>query len=710
MRTTMKLALAGLGSLALLAGGVAWVHVGGTRPTMVSRSDVSLGSESPSRLAKVKPGAGPVASIQRGVPVAASGDTTASAPVSTTGHLRVHVVAASDGRPLADVAVFVGHRVMDQPAERIEIVRGEEYLRTLRTNANGNAECELQAATMYSATALVEIDGSWCHTTNWTQIGADLTTELELRAGPSAHPSCKGTVIDRDTGMPVGGATVSGMDGGEAVTTSVLGEFALDASGSWYQRNIHVDAAGYSPVLAQLNQTTRPRPTRGAGRITRVTGPAVTKESIDPALTVFLRREAFLDGWLLDPAGAPVVETRIHAESSEEPADGTFDIPIVTTDDKGHFDFGRVPSGVMLSVGPKMSGTLACDVTLLPGEKRSLTVRAQPYVELSGRVLDEHDEPIVEGGVSARCGDRTDEGTIRSDGTYYMPFLGPGHGRVNVLRSMTGNSANYTCALEIPAGVTEWTLDLRPTPMRSITGRVVAADGGVVIGARVELDGPFGSSGPIPIYDTTTGEDGAFEFASLMPGTYEVFCTQSEPLLQSARIRVVAGDGPVELHMPDMGTIHGRVRFPPGLAATTCSVQFESAGQATSASVEENGTFRTRVALGRISIVAQGGELTSAILSVDVGPDGETEVPDLVLEPTARLRLIGGRVESPTTLEVRRGNDLFFAGRLASNADQVITVPCGNIRVTLKNGSKDEAYEVALAVGELRWLAVLRGH
>ena len=91
---------------------------------------------------------------------------------------------------------------------------------------------------------------------------------------------------------------------------------------------------------------------------TRVTSPAVTKESIDPRLTVFLRREAFLDGWLLDPAGAPVVETRIHAESSEEPADETFDIPIVTTDDKGHFDFGRVPSGVMLRVGPTVSGTL----------------------------------------------------------------------------------------------------------------------------------------------------------------------------------------------------------------------------------------------------------------------------------------------------------------------------------------------------------------
>jgi hypothetical protein len=126
VRTTAKLAIAGVACLMMLGGSVVWIHVGSTRPATVSPSEANTLADTPSRLATPGTRAGTVATIRRGVPVAAETSTTASDPISTTGRLHVHVIASADERPLANVVLWVGHRVIDHPAERIETGREEE--------------------------------------------------------------------------------------------------------------------------------------------------------------------------------------------------------------------------------------------------------------------------------------------------------------------------------------------------------------------------------------------------------------------------------------------------------------------------------------------------------------------------------------------------------------------------------------------------------
>jgi hypothetical protein len=119
------------------------------------------------------------------------------------------------------------------------------------------------------------------------------------------------------------------------------------------------------------------------------------------------------------------------------------------------------------------------------------------------------------------------------------------------------------------------TLSFEPPSLRSISGRVVDANGAPVVDAWVRASAWPDAS--VSIAPVLSDESGSFSLEGLLPGTYEIRAASAAG--ESVGERVKAGAGAVLVRVLEFGSMSGRVSTPSGEPASAFSLEYRHAGQ-----------------------------------------------------------------------------------------------------------------------------------
>lgn len=301
-------------------------------------------------------------------------------------------------------------------------------------------------------------------------------------------------------------------------------------------------------------------------------------------------------------------------------------------------------------------------------------------------------------------------GPIRSDGSYYLPFVASGSSWIEVSPDAPGPEIGYCTGaqLNIPIDAIEWNFDLRLGRSSSIAGRLLEADGRPVRNGVIRLDGVDANS----TRTLHSGADGGFAFDGVLPGEYELAGARDSRWLDSGSARAHAGESNIELRLPARGDVRGRVVDAHGRVVSNAYVTFAAEGTLWSYGYTgTDGTFSTSFAGSVISIAASTRTSVTPTSRVKIEPGQETVVPDLVLEPLASLWLVAGRAATDARYELWRGEVLCATGSIHRNTEQSVITPSGQLRlVVTATGSRSEEHTFEIAAGTTTMVPILFVH
>lgn len=238
----------------------------------------------------------------------------------------------------------------------------------------------------------------------------------------------------------------------------------------------------------------------------------------EPVRIVVDRGAAPIAGRVLDAAtGEAVAGARVVLWESERRDDSRLE---AVTDEQGEF---RIRSAIPeLSFRVQADGYAPTyDRFIEPPEE--VTIRLERGGRITGRVLDEGDEPaggvtVIWDGDAEGGPDPVESGT---DGRFEFPFV-PGVQGVLTARGAgrVSRGPAQGVGLHVKALAPGETIDLviRTVAAASIEGRVLGPDGHAVANARVRAT-PLENSA-FQALEVTTGEDGAFRLPDLSPGDF----------------------------------------------------------------------------------------------------------------------------------------------------------------------------------------------
>src|SRR5207237_54179 len=154
----------------------------------------------------------------------------------------------------------------------------------------------------------------------------------------------------------------------------------------------------------------------------------------------------------------------------------------------------------------------------------------QPTLKVSGRVADERGRPVAKaevrasrwapaasnGQMSMRVAMTVDTVTADREGRFMLRLLPGGRYEFRAAREGCGPAV-------VPGGGIQTGLDLGTLVVRrpdaAIPGRVKDTEGQPVAGARVSA---FGKEQPMAVLEATSGPDGRYRLAGLVPGKVSV--------------------------------------------------------------------------------------------------------------------------------------------------------------------------------------------
>lgn len=656
----------------------------------------------------------PLAPATRSIGAArASVDESRAEPVATPSaasptRLHVHVSLAlpqSFGTPVpnARVEIVDSANVDGRPGWTV-MARGE-------TNAAGVFSFE--APRMFQATVRAEATsaGRALFGTSATLVPRASDTRIDVLLMDEPRVAARVTVLDRDTLLPIAGADVRPSNGAEPTTTNAAGEFSVPSTSgdvvAW------IGADGYFPVVWQSFDPRWPEQVQPARPGVR-SGPKLVPHTNAPRpWSMFLHPSASLRGTVLDARGRSVAGVRVRARVrfGADPSYRAREV-VTETDDHGRFVLAALPAGLALPLAWTASGeTARADletVELAPGETRIVTVRIRGHVELSGRVLDGRDELVRGGHIEVSVDGRSDKSPIRGDGTYYLPFAVAGNGWITVTRERETHERvePQRVPISIPFDVAEWTSDVRLTPASSIAGLFVDAENRPISGVLSLLRESTAVDETI-----VRNEGGSFRFEAVATGAYTVWGIEAGGAQRNVRVQAHAGDQNVLVRLPAQGVLVGRVVDASGAAVSGASIAIEPRdGLVLGLASAPDGGFRAPAPIGTAWVSAEKGELHSFLERVAVGVEGESTVPDLVLAPSAPLRLMAGRFTQPAHVEVVSDAGLCFSGSLTSYADRKIRVPLGIVRVSVTCAGKPQRVRaIEVRAGEMAVVPILEG-
>jgi hypothetical protein len=186
---------------------------------------------------------------------------------------------------------------------------------------------------------------------------------------------------------------------------------------------------------------------------------------------------------------------------------------------------------------------------------------------------------------------------------------------------------------------------------------------------------------PAPALEARTEDErGSFHFESVAVGEYTLTGVEMDGARRSVQISVRAGEQNVVLRLPEQGMLRGRVLFAGGVACPYALIHVEP-GSAPRFTIQcaKDGTFRFPACLGTAWIRADGGHVHSRFERVSVEAGRETAVGDLVVVPTAELRLVTGRGAPRAHVAISDETGPYFAFDIEPSSERTLRVPVGPV-------------------------------
>ncbi|HEX5010018.1 MAG TPA: carboxypeptidase-like regulatory domain-containing protein [Planctomycetota bacterium] len=500
------------------------------------------------------------------------------------GHLRLRLVDAMDGQPIAGAELqvqSVGGRQQQAVGDRdrlpVERLPSGEFL----VSDVCDAPLVASIRSPQLGFASLRIDG--------LEPGmAEAVSEL-----PVPRPaSIAGRVLD-SAGLPVTTARVSFQPYSGDLQAVRIDRFdvAVDEAGRFQSGPIPADDwMVWAGEAAHSSTSAR-----------RLLAPG---EDVDVGDLV-LMRPARLDARLVDAAGAARPGVQVSLVAADAPVGSPLVLAAGATDSEGAVHFVAPPGGMRFeSRDPPIVVDLG---TLAEGETRALLVQPQQPARLSGTLRDASG-PVAEARIDVRGGFRPVRTTTGPDGTWSLDVAATPSVRV-VARSAHGGVVAQTLAL-LPGEARVVDLQLGT---EHISGRIVdVSTGAPAAGAAVQAwRGNQELMGP----SVKSDGSGHFNLEGLEPGAWTVQ-GGGEPFTFSAEVGVdLPADAPRELliEVTRLGRMAGTVRTADGAAVGRgeCTVYLAAVGESEHADVDfpgDDGTYSfERIAPGDYELLVARG-------------------------------------------------------------------------------------------------------
>ena len=262
----------------------------------------------------------------------------------------------------------------------------------------------------------------------------------------------------------------------------------------------------------------------------------------------------------------------------------------------------------------------------VPGE---VTLRLHAASYLSGQILDAEGKPAAGAQVVAIGPSQTVNGVASSGGGYSLEVEAGLH---RITASLDGQAAAAPSPVAVAAGQTRQLAPLRLAPGASLVGTVRSArDQRPIGGANLALS-PRGVSGDLG--RATSDEAGAFTFAGLAPGPYdlEVKAAGHAPLHRHGLFLLAGQKVAIDAPLGAAATVEGVVRDRGGRSVAGILVSIGREADAESTHTAADGSYRlTGVTPGAGVLIAQrDGAMGASKQAVEV-PAGGTLQQDLIV-------------------------------------------------------------------------------
>jgi hypothetical protein len=480
------------------------------------------------------------------------------------------VVQSDRGAPLADVLVEASIGGAD--------ARNGLVADRRRTDAEGRFELRrLAGGRLYEVRAARP---------GFLGVGAEVALPALPRALPPLHlvlaPSrpARGTVLDetgkplaevrvvlrRASGIALAGRTPfrlppPGERGTVETTTDARGRFAFPEVPA-AEIDLLAGRDGFTPLLSRNR------------RIPAGAGPWDLGR-------VLLRRGVVLSGRVVDPAGRPVAQARVHRSAEMASLELLERIlqdqkPDATTAADGRFTLTDLPAGKpvhLFVAAPRFLPGGAQGVR--PPLTAPLTVRLQPGARLAGRILDEAGAPVAEAGV--QLSRRTTSEGVPVGPPVYRQTTSDREGRFEIADAPAGE----TRVLVDAKGFVPWSSDTLSVPLPEgrelevrlargavLQGSVRTTEGKVVAGARVSA-GPAGAR--------SDGE-GFYRIEGVATGKVEVDLFHPNHPRQQRRMTIEPGTNSLDFEVAAGRRVAGRIVDDAGQPIGAAELALETPG------------------------------------------------------------------------------------------------------------------------------------
>jgi uncharacterized repeat protein (TIGR02543 family) len=314
-----------------------------------------------------------------------------------------------------------------------------------------------------------------------------------------------------------------------------------------------------------------------------------------------------ISGTVNVPGGGAVAGVCVYAN----PLFGGFGGNAVSRSDGTYTISGLVPGSYNLSVDPGCNASTSsyASQTLFSVSVSAGTTTGENFALVQGGSISGTVTLVTGGAAAGVCvyayppgGGSGNGANTASDGTYTISGLAPGSYNVEINPNCNGTTSSYTSSalsgVTVSAGLTTGGENFALVQGGSISGTVTLASGAAASGVCVNAN-PLGGG---PGSGATTGSNGTYTIAGLVPGTYNLFVSpscngslSSYISQNSSGVTVSAGltTGGENFALVQGGSISGTVTLASGGAASGVCVNAysPSGGNGNSTTTASDGTY-----------------------------------------------------------------------------------------------------------------------
>ncbi len=574
-------------------------------------------------------------------------------------------VTDTEGEPVAGVTVAIVEGAPRSGLSPQELVTGGDIAWLYRTDATGRVRARLSPG----------IHQLGFHTPGFAPLGV---TRYDARPGaePLRIVLRPGAVIEGRV------TTLSGKPPGPTVVL-VQGEafdrqHQTDDDGHFRFEDL---SAGTYVVTAVVFGAAAPAP--------------VTVEAPVRGVTLQLDDGVELSGIVRDRStGLPIAKAVISAEVAGI-HDERSNIASTVTEDDGRFTLSGARAGrvVLQASADGFLDGVTEEIVIIPAEPTpEVEIELEPGLTLSGRVTDDHGEPLTHVAVEVD-GSPSRQGATDASGEYLVHGVTPGTVTV-IFTSEDFLTLEDSIELAAPGGQ----LDVELERGEILRGVVRDLEGKAIEGAQVRgrSRGAGGSKW------SQSDDQGAFELRGLAAGEWQLRVAKSG-FAEQKRTRAVPSPAPaleVILEPIATGTVIGTVRGADRVEGAALSVYVLGSGTSADTEVEADGTYRAEDApAGDVTVrlsVSAGDDERNLKRRAVVPRNGRVRV-DFDLEDAPRIRGRVVRGEEPVPIAYvgleRVGNDDEASTRTDAGGWFEVAIEEGHYEVSVWTMDGGQHYE-----------------